>query len=254
MTSTHKLALGLMIAASITACKKDDDPEPSTPATATTGTVKLEFEFFAGLAPYDLSTLLSDSVGMLMKFDQVRFYVSNAKLRDMGGNEIAQYNDKYLLVDAANSENSIVLGAIAPQHVHDITFNVGLDSLTNHQDPTQAEAPLNDATMHWGWNPMAGYKFIVLEGRFDGDGDDLITASDPGFIYHIATDALLGERMLTFHQDVAVGTTNTFAVHVDMTQVAAMVDVANNVDTHTTNAPSLAMRIRDALMNAMSAH
>ncbi|MCB0793479.1 MAG: hypothetical protein KDB88_01980, partial [Flavobacteriales bacterium] len=161
--NTNKSAIMALIVLSAAACKKDD-PEPPTTTTPTMATIRMGFEFLNGMNDYQLGEQLTDSAGNAMKFDKVRFYASNVELMDMDGNEMAHFHDTYMLAEVGGS-NSWTLGDVDPGHIHMLRFNVGLDSLTNHQDPTLAEAPLNDATMHWGWNPAAGYKFIVIEGR-----------------------------------------------------------------------------------------
>ena len=140
-------------------------------------------------------------------------------------------------------------------------FNVGLDSITNHSNLLdQAPPPLNDATMHWNWNPMAGYKFIVMEGQWDSDGDDLITANDDAFAYHIATDDLLGSKSIMSHMDVFSDSNASLSVHIDMAQVAQGWAISDHPDSHTTfpgdpaEAKALAIRVRDAFLSAMMAH
>ena len=255
MNNTYNLIMALSLAAAFTACKKDD-PAPTAPVnpTPTDASIKLEFEFMNGMMPFASGDTLVDSANRKVIFDKVRFYASNAHLLDMGGNEVAHYEDVYMLVDAANPTNLFDLGTVSPGHIHEVAFNVGLDSLTNHADPMTAAAPLNDATMHWGWSPAAGYKFIVMEGRVDTDGNGTVDPGVDAFVYHIATDALLGEKVLMVHTDVTAGNTTTFAVHVDMAGVAGQVDVLNNLDTHTSNNIPLAIQMRDALLTNMTAH
>ncbi|MCB9181374.1 MAG: MbnP family protein [Flavobacteriales bacterium] len=254
MKALTKLTLFAAVALAFTACKKDEDPEP-TPTTPVTYSLKLEFEFLAGMMPYDLNTLLADSSGTLMKFDKVRFFASNTELMDMMGNEMEHYHDVYMLVDADNSSNVFTLGNSFDGHVHMLKFNVGLDSAANHNTLLEmAPAPLNDGTMHWGWNPMAGYKFIVLEGRWDSDGNDLIDPTDDTFVYHVATDALLGEKMVMSHTDITADGNTTWAMHVDMAALAAAIDYSEHPDTHTNNDLPLAIRVRDALLASISIH
>ena len=259
MTWSKHLLIGTMMMAALGACKKEDDPASDTPTPATPK-ISLEFAFMNGPLPFDLANnLLADSAGRLVSFNNVRFYASHTRLDDMGGNELQYYADRFMLVDAANSTNTFELGPSFDGHVHMVHFNVGLDSLTNHQDPMTAPAPLNDATMHWGWNPMAGYKFIVLEGQWDSNGNDLIDANDDPFAYQIATDDLLGSKSIMSHMDVFADSDATLSVHIDMAQVAQGWAISDHPDSHTTfpgdpaEAKALAIRVRDALLAAMTA-
>lgn len=82
--------------------------------------------------------------------------------------------------------------------------------------------------MHWDWNPAAGYKFLLLEGRVDDDGDGLVDDSDPAFVYHCATDAAMREAQLGFTGTVAAGGTLAprMEIHIDL--LVAGVDMLTN--------------------------
>lgn len=71
--------------------------------------------------------------------------------------------------------------------VKEIEFYFGLDSLTNHSDPSlyPSGSPLGfqDPEMNWGWS--AGYRFLAVEGVFDYDKDG---SPERGFEYHMVSD------------------------------------------------------------------
>ncbi|MCB9170081.1 MAG: hypothetical protein H6594_07005 [Flavobacteriales bacterium] len=251
-TNLRSWGLVALMTLAVTACKKDE-PEETGPDCSLNhyGTVKINFDLLNGTSAYTLSDQLTDSAGHACVFDKVRFYVSGIHLADDGGNEVAHFEDKVLLVDAANSSNDYTLGNVGSQHIHMVTFDLGLDSVTNHADPTTAEAPLNDPDMHWAWNPAAGYKFLVLEGRVDDDGDGVVDADDPTFVYHVATDPLLRGDEVHVHQDLGDCQTLTMMVGVDVAQLAAVTDMLNNSDTHTNNNMDLAVRLIDTLVEAI---
>ena len=109
-----------------------------------------------------------------------RLYVSNIRLVDGDGNEVAveleqdgmwQYENVALLdfedgtglcADTGNADtNSTVVGTV-PEGTYDgILFDVGVPSELNHTDPNTAEPPLNILPMSWNW--LVGRKFV----RFD---------------------------------------------------------------------------------------
>jgi len=129
---------------------------------------------------------------------------------------------------------------------------IGIDSVRNHNDPMLAPAPLNNAAMHWGWNPTAGYKFAVIEGRVDSDGNGVIDGADDIFQYHLATDPLRTEVVLEPDVDIFPGETFNMKVEIDMQQILTNVDVKNNLDTHTNNEPALAAQLMSNLAAAIS--
>ncbi|MBK8339512.1 MAG: hypothetical protein IPK99_05635 [Flavobacteriales bacterium] len=254
--NSKSLALMAVLTAIVPGCKKDDPAPPSggNPAP-TTANVELEIEFFNGANPYALTDVLTDSAGNEVRFDKLRFFISNAHLFDDAMNEIAHFEDAYILADASNASVTYDLGTVPAGHVHELGMFIGLDSTTNHTDPTTfTEAPLNDATMHWFWNPALGYKFMELNGYVDSNGDNVVDATDALVEYHIATDDLLGEAEFELHQDVAGGTTLTIAIHVDLAHLAAQIDLGTNPQSHTTDFPALAVRMRDALIGSMELH
>ena len=165
----------------------------------------------------------------MIRFDKVKFYASNIHLLDEAAAEVGHFHDAYLLVDASSASNIFTLGNMNPGHVHEAEFTLGLDSATNHADPTLAAAPLNIPEMHWSWNPTAGYKFLNMEGHVDTNGDgDFDDANDGVFTYHCATDAMARTAMLHIHADVSAGSTATLNAKVDMAVVLQSLNLVTN--------------------------
>jgi len=220
----------LAIAALIAGCKKDDEPAED-PHVHMHGTVRVDYAFVNGTAPFTLDSTVTDSLGRNVRFTSVRFFTTGYKVHDDADVMVADFSTKYILVDAALASNSHELGEMEEGHMHAMALTLGLDSATNHSDPTQyTTAPLNDATMHWSWNPAMGYKFLVLEGRVDANGDGLVDGSDPEFVYHCASDQLRTEAELDAHHDLMVDETYTITVKVDMATMLAGIDVAGNLN------------------------
>ncbi len=227
----NKFSLLALIGLSLAACKKDEEeaPAPTPTPTPTTGTVKMAFTFMHGTNAFDLNNTYQDGAGNNIRFDKVKFYASNIHLMDDAAAEVAHFHDTYLLLDASAASNTFTLGAINPGHVHEAEFTLGLDSETNHADPTLAEAPLNIPEMHWSWNPTAGYKFLNMEGHVDTNGDgDFDDATDGVFTYHCATDAMAREAMVHIHADVTAGGTATLNAKVDMAVVLQSLNLVTN--------------------------
>ncbi|MEO8066125.1 MAG: MbnP family protein [Flavobacteriales bacterium] len=193
-----------------TGCKKDEDPpvdDHDHGGGSATATVEMEFGFHYGTNDFDLANSYFDGASHAVQFTTIKFFVSGIHFVDDAQVEVAAFPDTYLLLDAATPEVAYTLGDVTGTHIHEAHFNLGLDSATNHADPTLAAAPLNDPTMHWAWNPAEGYKFLLVEGRVDDDGDGTVDINDPTFSYHCATDALLGEDEVEYHADITAGAT-----------------------------------------------
>jgi hypothetical protein len=221
------LTAALLLAVLVTACKKDEDPGP---LTAAPGTIRVSYTFVNGSTPFTLDSLVTDSLGRKLKLNVARFLTSGYLIKDDAHMTVADLTGAYVLADAALATNTYTLGSMEAGHSHSLELQIGLDSAVNHSDPTQyTTAPLNDASMHWNWNPVAGYKFLALEGRVDGNGDGIVDASDPEFTYHCATDALRTPVEVHAHNDLEAGETFTVAITVNMAQLFQGVDVANNL-------------------------
>lgn len=225
-----KLAVLALAALSLTACKKDDEEETVTPTpTPTTGTVKLAFTFVNGTDPFTINTTVQDGAGHNVRFSALKFYASDFHLADDADVEVGMFHEEVVLVDASASTNTFTLGSISPAHVHHLHMSLGLDAELNHADPTIAAAPLNDPTMHWSWNPAAGYKFLLMEGHVDGNNDgDFEDAEDASFTYHCATDALLREAEIHLHAEVAAGAEATMQAQLDVARLISGLDLLAN--------------------------
>lgn len=179
-----------------TSCDKDDDDVECKTETPTTKSVIMEFEFEMDGVPFQYGEVYEVN-GVNVEFSDIRFYISDIMLHDDAEN--SDMFDKTILVDVGASSNDFSVGSTGFHHIHELHMLLGLNDLVNHEDPTQAEAPLNDASMHWGWDPDNGYKFIRTEAMVDTDADGV---PETAVSIHCATDDLSREIMLDAHQDV----------------------------------------------------
>jgi len=190
-----------------TACDKDEDilPDP-TPDPHPNTVVAVQVNFVQNGVAFDPATmLLSDSLGVPMKVGRLRFFLSRPFFMNDIGDTVATFPDRYILLDLGNNGHVWSVGEL-DGHLHTMHFGLGLDSATNHTDPlTFTEPPLNDPTMHWGWNPDNGYQFLQFEGFYESNGDGVVNALDNGYLYHAGGDALLTFKEIEVHTDADVG-------------------------------------------------
>lgn len=89
---------------------------------------------------------------------------------------------QYALIDVNRDEFSFTLKNIPEGSYSALGFSLGLDSITNHSDPTQypVDHPLSNVNngLHWDWT--SGYIFIALEGKSITSGNS--------YVYHVAGD------------------------------------------------------------------
>ncbi len=239
------IALIVTALITVTGCKNDDDQEDQ-PTPSTARTITADFEPHWGTGSFALGTDYVDAFGNVFRMTRAQIYVGNMTPIGAANTAVGDFSSIFL-IDFSEASNSFTLGTVSETHVHEIEAYIGVDSVRNHADPMLAGAPLNDATMHWGWNPTAGYKFAVFEGEVDTDGDGTV---DSAFVYHLATDGLFSAFEMEPDVDINQGETFDMHVEVDLRKVLDAVDIANNLDTHTNNEPVLAAQLMSNLAGA----
>jgi len=195
---TSITTLLLLSILTITSCKKTVDPVEPDPVVEVKNNISLHFMNKWGMDDDFAYNTVYDINGVNVQFTDLRFYLSNFELHDDADNEVA-IEGKVLLIDAGSTGHQ-ELGEISKDfnHIHEMHFLFGLDTINNHIDPITASAPLNDASMHWGWAPEEGYKFMLIEGKSDVDGD----GNYENFAIHLATDHLSRAISKDVHKDI----------------------------------------------------
>lgn len=240
----NKILVAIVVLAIMAACtkKKDDTGAPSTQASLT-----LHFDQQANGESFSLNKNYTLPNKEVVNFSLVQFYISGIQLLDDGSN-VTDLGDNYLLINS-NSQN-VNVTKFDPQHVHMLQFNVGIDSITNHSDPTTYPAssvlsPQNP-NMHWSWN--SGYIFMKLEGTVDHDGDGVV---DDNFEYHIGLDANLRQVSGMIHKDVYASDKLTVNIKIDYTQFLDGVDLSTELSAHGMDNPQLSKKIADNVPKAI---
>ena len=128
----------------------------------------------------------------------LRFFVSDVVLIDTDGAEhpvVLTGDERWqqanvALIDLENGEGNCVNGTMETNttlsgmadtvDIRSLRFTIGVPFQLNHSNPLQADAPLDDAAMHWHWR--SGYKFLRA---------GVTTAAD-GFWLHLGSTACQG--------------------------------------------------------------
>jgi len=119
--------------------------------------------------------IVLDSIGYMpgnretIKFETLKFYISNIQFMDNDKIVFAEKNS-YHLVDASNENSKLIQINFLPQNSYnEIRFNLGIDSVTNvagvlggDLDPTKG--------MYWTW--QSGYVNLKLEGKSNVNNKD----------------------------------------------------------------------------------
>ena len=138
-----------------------------------------------GAQSFFLDSIYETNEGYLVKFTDLRFYITDLKNGQETLCETALY-------DFRETQNQLFSSTGDYSKFDNLSGKIGIDSSINHSDPSafDNDSPLNISNagiMHWGWNP--GYIFISIEGKVDtlAIGDNF----NHNFSFHVGTDQFL---------------------------------------------------------------
>lgn len=207
------LIIALCAAFTLTSCN-DDTIEI---ATTTFGQLNLKLDHrwghdHAGATPSvdfvlnknHFITGTSDTVN----FQTLKYYVSNIKLTNIGG-EVFTVPNSYHLVDVSKgSLQTITIDSVPTSEYIKVAYTIGVDSLRNVSGAQTGDlAPSKE--MFWNWN--TGYRFIVAEGK------QVKHTGDSSFVYHLGgfsgVNNALKNLDYTFGTNLTVSPQATPAAH-----------------------------------------
>lgn len=242
----NNVSISLLIAImsltlTIQSCKKDEGEDLPTP-TGTEQQLSFHLHTRVGGVQANYTNTFVDLTGRKFKLAECRYYISNIVLIKDDNSELP-LTGKVLLVNPAESEYP--LAKVPVGSYKGFRFILGLDSATNHGDPTiyGAENPLSIQTpsMHWDWN--SGYLFFKMEGMVDTNAA-MTGNPDYDFFYHIGLDGY--KRTIDFSASaftVNSGSDHEIGINFELRDVLNNVDMRTENSTHTMDNMPLAMKI-----------
>jgi hypothetical protein len=198
-------------------------------------TVSIKFNINSGSSALAYNTTYTVN-GLDIQYTEVRFYISQPVFSS-GPNQIA-FNDAYFLADAANSNNTFVVGDLGKRIIDGVAFGYGVDSSRNTQNGSKAIQAFNYTTSHplsaankmyWSWNP--GYIWMKLEGRMDSNDDGDFNDANEIFSYHTGIDAAYTFISRTYILDMQ-GQPRTIQIDMDIDQFFTGVNIVANPFAH----------------------
>ena len=219
----------------------------------TVGQLGFMFHSKVGTQAFNFGQEYTQTNGRKFKFNVARFYISNLRLLKDGGGMV-NVPDAYLQANAAFENYDIGID-IPEGHYDGVVFDVGVDDVANTSDPSSwaaghALSSSSSTFDHWSWN--SGYKFIRLEGMTDTTAA-MTGAVNTEFVYHIGLGINRREVNIQHHFDVSYKSKAMVHMVIDWGQFLENVDLANELDTHTTNDSLLAATIANEAPAAISA-
>lgn len=172
------LALSCALTLMIAGCKKDNPIEDDKKNEVTGDfTLKMEHEWGnANSVDFELNKwfvhpMTKDS----LKFDKLRYYVSNIQLKKTDGTWWVQTESYYLADLGIVNGNLLKVNSVPAGTYVGMKYTLGVDSVRNvNGSQTGALATIND--MFWGWK--SGYIMMKAEGESP-------QSSDKSFAFHL---------------------------------------------------------------------
>lgn len=215
----------------------------------TDGTLKINF---IGKHGSDDFVLYSDDQNLdnqAYRVENLKFYISNLNVGSNSPSDVFFLDFANNHTTAGSTGESISIELPSGDY-NNFEFLVGLDSLTNHGDPSlYGEGhPLSSFnSMHWDW--AQGYKFLLIDGKIDSDSDNV---PEQLFAYHIGNDDYKREVSLSTPISISAGATTELNIYVNVKDFFVDVDMINDNFTHSTDNFDLVEKIADNYSNAFS--
>lgn len=230
-------------------CKKKDDDNNNSVSDPTYGNLKINIIGKHGGDDFVMYNEVVNSDNIAYRVEGLKFYVSNTKLDNESSSDVFLLNfvNNHLQPD---SEGESFTVQIKTGSYSNLSFMIGLDSETNHGDPSLY--PQNDPLSsfndtHWDW--AQGYKFFITDGKIDSDSDG---TPDQSYSYHIGNDDYL--KTVSLSANVAITENNTTEVNIyfDVLKVIENIDVNSESFTHSTSNFPLVEKIANNYAQAFS--
>jgi len=169
------------VALGFSACKKEEN-NSQTPTTPETGTVLVVIKNKVNTQPFVLSeTGLSDSLGNNVVPNSLAYYLSSFVLQ--GAKPFAEANSYHLV--RVYSDSSVFEITDVPVGTYSkLDFMFGVDSVANSKTDNVGDL---DISNHMSWNWDTGYKFLLVEGSYQEQGQ-----ANKGVVYHLGRQETYG--------------------------------------------------------------
>lgn len=245
MDSFVKYFIPLFLIAIFSGCSDDDDDTIDPSET----TVTMQFNATLNGEEFTVNEEYFDFANRKSVVESLLFYVSNIKLIDLNNEEI-DFKD-VALIDFGKDETTIKATA-EPGNYIGIKMGIGLDEVLNASDHSTFPDthPLSTIkNMYWSWTQK--YKFIVIDGKTDVDGDDFL---DP-FSFHTGLDTLYKTTQISHGFEVMQDKNKFLRIDFDVADLFVgrdTVDVALENSWHgNTQTAYIAFRITDNLISSL---
>lgn len=242
----------------VSGCKDEDNGAgPQIPPGTGVPTLEVGFSAKAGSSAFKLNDSFAlTSEGFNYTMTSFKFYITNMVLVKPDNSEVLVKD--VALIDFRSDKPflSFKIDGIAEGTYKALKFGVGVDAANNAKLPSSfaSDHPLNSSKgMHWD---MAGYRFLVMEGRLDTTTADTIKNFTVPFVVHTVTNALY--RTKTIEKGIVIAKDTKMAMNLEINMDGIFINPLNPVNfkrdnfTHTSGNEALAIKITDNLVNSIT--
>jgi hypothetical protein len=231
------------------ACKKDKEIEEVVDVK-TIQTAKLHVHNTVGNQAVNYSTIYTDNLGKRFNISLFRYYITNLKFIKDDGTEILS-STKTILVNPDIADYT--LGDFPVGSYKGIKFTIGVDSVSNHSDPTllPESNPLSIQTppMHWSWN--SGYIFMKFEGNSDTTSTNNGSLNQP-LVYHIGLDKYLKTVQINSAFSITSDKEKELVLQADVKKWLNGVNLKTETETHSFNFSGTADKLTNNINSMFS--
>jgi len=230
----------------------DDSSTNSEPAAEIVAlNINIEHYFGDELVEPDIS-VHTNSSGNEIIFSKLHYLLTDFVLTNKEGEEI-RIDSSAAYINMAEGRVDFLLDSVPEGNYTGISFLLGVDSATNHQNPNQfgASSPLNPIINNLYWDWMDGFIFCSVEG-YHYKGGELQGA----FAYHIGLDENL--MQIKIDDNFNVKKDEVLGLKFDLAEYFESPNVINITEnapiTHSDKAADfgLSSKISENLLNAFT--
>lgn len=228
-------------------CKKNENQK---------ATVNLNFQTENSGTNYTFLEEFTNGDGIKIRIEVLQFYISNIRFVNKKGKEILAEDIALIKCDLNGLGTAEV--KVPAGNYTSLRFGIGVPKELNEKTPadfTEVNHPLNSSqNTYWGMNSM--YRFLMLDGKYDLEGDGLI---DGSFSYHTGYEDSYRDVELVHDFSFDRKGVYSQAILIDVSKLfyvtGNIVDVVTESNFHGNYAEiDLSLRVSDNFANAVSIH
>ncbi|MGV3599516.1 MAG: MbnP family protein [Bacteroidota bacterium] len=249
-----KLSLVALLLAAIAAtlflgsCKDND---PQVPTGLDDNIVKVVFTAKANNKDFAMDTKYTlTAEGFNYKFELLKFYLSKLYLVKTDGSQVL-LKDIEMIDFRSDKPNLSVAAKVDAGEYKEITFGIGVDSVSNVADPSTypANHPLS-LTNGTYWDMGSQYRFLLIEGRLDTMQTDSFNVP---FVVHTGTNELYRTKTLSHFVKFTKGDTKVITIEVDVDKFLSGINFKQKHVSHTIGGGfDIAKNIADNFVSSLS--